>query len=61
MQGVLIGLNPAEGPDNVTVYIDDILIFSRTSEDHIQPLHSELKWLSKGGWTQAQASEISVY
>ena len=49
MQRVLMGLNPAEGPDNVTVYIDDILIFSRTSEDHLQHLHSVLKRLKEAG------------
>ena len=30
MQRVLMGLNPAEGPDFVSVYIDDVLVFSRT-------------------------------
>ena len=36
MQRVQMGLNPPEGPDFFTVYIDDILIFSRTLEEHIQ-------------------------
>lgn len=38
MQCVLMGLNPEEGPDFVAVYIDDILVFSRTLEDHIDHL-----------------------
>ena len=32
MQQVLAGLNPAEGPEFVSVYIDDILIFSANLE-----------------------------
>ena len=35
MQQVLAGLNPAEGPEFVSVYIDNILIFSANLEDHI--------------------------
>lgn len=36
MQRVLNGLNPTEGPSFVAVYIDDILIYSQTLEDHLQ-------------------------
>lgn len=35
MQQVLSGLNPVEGPDFVSGYIDDLLIFSRTIEEHL--------------------------
>ena len=31
MERVLAGLNPEDGPDFVLVYIDDVLVFSRTT------------------------------
>ena len=31
MERVLAGLNPEDGPDLVVDYIDDILVFSRTT------------------------------
>lgn len=39
MQCVLMGLNPEEGPEFVATYINGILIFSSTLEDHIDPLY----------------------
>ena len=33
MQQVIIPLNPATGPDFVSVYLDDVLVFSRNLED----------------------------
>ena len=35
MQRVLMDLNPKEGPDFVSTYIDDVLIFSLTFEEHL--------------------------
>ena len=49
MQRVLMGLNPPEGPDMVTVYIDDILVFSRTLDEHLQHLQSVLQRLKQAG------------
>ena len=38
MQQVLLGLNPEDGPDFISVYIDDTLVFSETLEDHMKHL-----------------------
>jgi hypothetical protein len=35
MQSVLRGLNPEGGPDFNSVYIDDIIVFSKTLEEHL--------------------------
>ena len=35
MQLVLSGLNPADGPEFVSVYLDDILVYSRSLQDHL--------------------------
>ena len=40
MQRVLHGLNPKEGPDFVSVYLDDVLVFSVTLEEHLGHLRS---------------------
>ena len=49
MQRVLMGLNPADGPDFVTVYIDDVLVFSRTLEDHLVHLRRVIERLQQVG------------
>ena len=38
-----MGLNPEDGPDFVSVYIDDILVFSKTLEEHLLHLERVLK------------------
>ena len=45
MQQVLSGLNPPDGREFVEVYIDDVLIFSRTMEEHIDHLRQVLERL----------------
>ena len=47
MQKVPAGLNPEDGPDFVTVYINDILVFSRTLEDHLEHLWVVFEWLQE--------------
>ena len=49
MRRVLMGLNRPEGPDMVTVYIDDILVFSSTLDEHLQHLQSVVQWLKQAG------------
>jgi hypothetical protein len=43
MEKVLHGLNPEDGPDFVSVYVDDILVFSRTLEERILKAGLKLK------------------
>lgn len=43
MQQVLKGLNPAERPGLVFIYVDDILVFSANLEDHIGHLRLVLE------------------
>ena len=49
MQKILMGLNPEEGLDFVAVYIDDVLIFSRTLEEHLEHLRKVIRRLQKAG------------
>lgn len=50
MQQVLQGLNPEGGPDFVSVYIDDVLMFSQTLE-HWKHLDLVMEQLKKAGVT----------
>ena len=47
MQKVLARLNPENGPDFVIVYIDDILVFSRTLEEHLEHLRLVIERLEE--------------
>ena len=38
MQRVLMGLNPEEGPSFVSVYLDDVIVYLETLEDHLKHL-----------------------
>ena len=49
MQWALMGLNPEEGPDFLAVYIDDVLVFSRTLEDHMRHLSAVIHRLQEVG------------
>ena len=49
MQQVLGDLNPEEGPDFVSVYIDDIPIFSRTLEEQLEHIRVVLERLVAAG------------
>ena len=46
MQSVLAGLNPDDGPDYVSIYLDDILVFSETLDDHLRHLQSVIERLA---------------
>ena len=47
IQQVLMGLNPDSGPSFVTAYIDDILVFSDTLDDHLNHLRLVLERLKE--------------
>ena len=49
MERTLRGLNPDEGPDFVVVYIDDVLVFSRTLEEHLKHLRAVIERLQSVG------------
>ena len=49
IQRVLQGLNPENGPDFVSVYIDDILVFSLSLEDHLEHLKLVIDRLQSAG------------
>ena len=49
MERVLSGLNPDEGPSFVAVYLDDVLIFSRTLEEHLTHLRLVLDRIIEAG------------
>ena len=49
MQQVLSGLNPGHGQDFVLVYIDDVLIFSPTLEDHLAHIHQAVRKIADCG------------
>ena len=49
MSRVINGLNPPGGPDFVAIFIDDILIFSRTFEEHLRHIEQVLDRLQSAG------------
>ena len=49
MECVLQGLNPEDGPDFVSAYIDDVLVFSATFEEHVRHLSLVLQALIEAG------------
>ena len=49
MRQVLLGLTPEEGPDHVSVHIDDVIIFLLTLEDHMSS-KAVLDWLGEAGF-----------
>ena len=49
MEEVLRGINPESGPDFVLAYIDDILVFSSTLEEHLAHLELVMKRLEEVG------------
>ena len=49
MQQVLMGLNPLDSPDFVSVYIDDVLVFSETLNDHMEHLQKVITRIQSVG------------
>ena len=50
MNRVLMGLNPADGPGFVTVYIDDVLMYSKSLREHLRHLELVLQRITKVGF-----------
>ena len=44
-----MGLNPPGGKDFVTVYIDDVLVFSQSLQDHLEHLRQVIRCLQEAG------------
>ena len=42
MHRVLSGLNPLKGPEFVSVHVDDVLVLSKTLEEHLEHLEKVL-------------------
>ena len=55
MQRVLPGLNPADSPIFVSVYLDDILVYSRLLQDHLGHLRVVIGKLAEVGLKFKQA------
>ena len=49
MNRVLIGLNPENGCGFVSVYLDDVLVFSDSFEDHLVHLRQVLQRFTAAG------------
>ena len=49
MQQVIMGLNPTSSTDFVSVYLDDILVFSRSLDDHLNHLRMVITRLIEVG------------
>ena len=49
MQQVVTPLNPKSGPDFVSVYVDDILVFSASLEEHLSHLKIVIHRLAEAG------------
>ena len=44
-----MGLNPEEGPSFVSVYLDDVIVYSETLEDHLKHLQRVMERFMKAG------------
>ena len=49
MQRLLMGLNPESGPNFVTFYIDDVLVFSPTLDEHLVHLQVVIQRINEAG------------
>ena len=53
-----MGFNPEAGPDYIAVYLGDILVFSRTLEEHRNYLKQVFKRIK--GWVKIESQEMFI-
>ena len=61
MQHVLSGLNPSDGKEFITAYLDDILVFSSSFSDHLDHLYAEGSQPSQVCEFEAKSIEMPVH
>ena len=59
MEQIVVPVNPSAGPDFVSIYLDDILVFFHTLEEHMVHLKTGVEKLAENG-LKLKTSEVSI-